>query len=87
MRNWSPSKPEGIAAIPLHQLPPVLRLLLAGTASWPPPELRTGPGAGDCFILGKRREAVSRQQAQLALAEGIDACGFCRPDRELGILD
>ncbi|MFG2142623.1 DUF6233 domain-containing protein [Streptomyces sp. NPDC048696] len=37
--------------------------------------------------MGKRREAVSRQQAQLALAEGIDACGFCRPDRELGILD
>ncbi|MFB6873781.1 DUF6233 domain-containing protein [Streptomyces sp. NPDC056323] len=42
--------------------------------------------AGHCYAIGKRRRAISREQALAALAEGIRACAHCRPDTELGVL-
>ncbi|MFD7444470.1 DUF6233 domain-containing protein [Streptomyces sp. NPDC059909] len=34
-----------------------------------------------------RTKAITREQAVRALAEGVEACRFCRPDSELGLLD
>ncbi|MFE7705010.1 DUF6233 domain-containing protein [Streptomyces sp. NPDC057486] len=42
--------------------------------------------AGDCYAIGKRRRAISQEQALAALAEGIRACAHCRPDTALGVL-
>ncbi|MET7795612.1 DUF6233 domain-containing protein [Streptomyces decoyicus] len=41
---------------------------------------------GGCGTAGRRARPVSREQAVRALTEGIEACGLCRPDTELGIL-
>ncbi|MFF2412286.1 DUF6233 domain-containing protein [Streptomyces sp. NPDC058092] len=42
--------------------------------------------AGHCYAIGKRHQAISREQALAALAEGIRACAHRRPDTELGVL-
>jgi hypothetical protein len=42
---------------------------------------------GDCWNAGKRRRGISRDEALRALADGVKACGACRPDSELGFLD
>ncbi|RCH70416.1 hypothetical protein DT019_02720 [Streptomyces sp. SDr-06] len=42
---------------------------------------------GDCGMAGKRTKPITRDQALRALAEGVEACQFCRPDSELGWLD
>ncbi|MFE9855631.1 DUF6233 domain-containing protein [Streptomyces sp. NPDC005780] len=56
-------------------------------------ELGIGVGApptevhvGGCYAAGKRRRAISREQALAALAEGVRACAHCRPDTDLGVL-
>ncbi|MGC5004833.1 DUF6233 domain-containing protein [Streptomyces sp. DT203] len=41
---------------------------------------------GGCYAAGKRRRALTREQALAALADGIRACIHCRPDTELGVL-
>ncbi|MFB6706380.1 DUF6233 domain-containing protein [Streptomyces sp. NPDC056333] len=42
---------------------------------------------GDCGMGGKRAKPLTREQALRALTEdGITACAYCRPDRELGVL-
>ncbi|MFE7793858.1 DUF6233 domain-containing protein [Streptomyces sp. NPDC057460] len=41
---------------------------------------------GGCYATGKRRRALTREQAFAALADGIRACIHCRPDTELGVL-
>jgi hypothetical protein len=38
-------------------------------------------------MVGKRHRGVPRDIALRALAEGVEACGHCRPDAELGYLD
>ncbi|MGW5123325.1 DUF6233 domain-containing protein [Streptomyces sp. NPDC004069] len=43
--------------------------------------------AGGCRIAGKRWNGVPQDVALQALAEGIQACGHCRPDAELGFLE
>ncbi|MBB4796205.1 hypothetical protein BJY54_006909 [Streptomyces nodosus] len=43
--------------------------------------------AGDSYIAGKRRRAVSRNEARRLLAEGLEACTHCEPDIQLNILD
>ncbi|WP_351234207.1 DUF6233 domain-containing protein [Streptomyces sp. NPDC002133] len=47
-----------------------------------------GVHAGDCRMGGSqvRTRQITREQAARALAEGVEACRFCRPDSELGIL-
>ncbi|MFF8589913.1 DUF6233 domain-containing protein [Streptomyces sp. NPDC015220] len=42
---------------------------------------------GDCPMAGKRGQGVPRDVALRALAEGVEACGHCRPDSELGFVD
>ncbi|MGW9399375.1 DUF6233 domain-containing protein [Streptomyces sp. NPDC055642] len=42
---------------------------------------------GDCWNAGKRTRGISRDEALRALADGVKACGACRPDSELGFLD
>ncbi|MDT0608908.1 DUF6233 domain-containing protein [Streptomyces lancefieldiae] len=42
---------------------------------------------GDCWNAGKRRRGISRSEALQALADGVRACGACRPDSELGFLE
>ncbi|MBR8638567.1 hypothetical protein KEF29_02955 [Streptomyces tuirus] len=42
---------------------------------------------GDCWNSGKRVKGISRDEALRALADGVKACGACRPDSELGFLD
>lgn len=42
---------------------------------------------GDCHMVGKRARGVPRDLALRALAEGVEACGHCRPDVELGYID
>lgn len=64
----------------------------------PPPDWRLELGlnrdgqpvyvhAGDCWNAGKRSKGISRDEALRALADGVKACGACRPDSELGFLD
>ncbi|MFF0736449.1 DUF6233 domain-containing protein [Streptomyces chartreusis] len=43
--------------------------------------------AGDCYIAGKRRRAVSRDEARRLLAAGLEACTHCEPGTRLHILD
>ncbi|WP_281155590.1 DUF6233 domain-containing protein [Streptomyces sp. HYC2] len=42
---------------------------------------------GGCHMAGTRWTGVPRDVALRALSEGIEACGHCRPDAELGYLD
>jgi hypothetical protein len=42
---------------------------------------------GDCWNAGKRTRGIRRDEALRALADGVKACGVCRPDSELGFLD
>ncbi|MGW9241298.1 DUF6233 domain-containing protein [[Kitasatospora] papulosa] len=41
---------------------------------------------GHCYSIGKRRRAITREQALGLLADGVRACIHCRPDTELGLL-
>ncbi|WP_326737053.1 DUF6233 domain-containing protein [Streptomyces sp. NBC_01022] len=56
-------------------------------------ELSVGVGArpievhiGGCHAAGKRQRAITREQALVALADGMRACTHCRPDSALGVL-
>ncbi|MFI1166596.1 DUF6233 domain-containing protein [Streptomyces sp. NPDC020801] len=42
---------------------------------------------GGCHMAGKRWKGVPRDVALRALAEGVEACGHCRPDAELGYME
>ncbi|WP_258056204.1 DUF6233 domain-containing protein [Streptomyces sp. Ru62] len=42
---------------------------------------------GGCRMAGKRWKGVPRDVALRALAEGVEACGHCRPEAELGFVD
>ncbi|MFI9772715.1 DUF6233 domain-containing protein [Streptomyces sp. NPDC052415] len=42
---------------------------------------------GDCHMTGKRRRAISRDEARRLLATGLRACLHCQPDTQLGIID
>ncbi|NED31138.1 DUF6233 domain-containing protein [Streptomyces sp. SID8499] len=42
---------------------------------------------GGCHMAGKRTKGIDRDTALRALAEGVQACGHCRPDSELGFVD
>ncbi|MER7693861.1 DUF6233 domain-containing protein [Streptomyces sp. NPDC097610] len=42
---------------------------------------------GGCHMTGKRCRGVQRDQALRALVDGVDACPYCRPGTELGVLD
>ncbi|MFI6854455.1 DUF6233 domain-containing protein [Streptomyces sp. NPDC050416] len=42
---------------------------------------------GDCWNAGKRTRGIRRDEALRALADGVKACGACRPDSELGFLE
>ncbi|MFE9287855.1 DUF6233 domain-containing protein [Streptomyces olivaceus] len=42
---------------------------------------------GDCWNEGKRTIGISLDEARRALTEGVRACGACRPDSRLGLLD
>lgn len=53
------------------------------------PHLLTAVHTGDCWLLrhAKRMTSVDRDTARQALADGVEPCGFCRPDTALGVLD
>lgn len=42
---------------------------------------------GGCHMAGKRPRGIPREEALRRLADGVPACGHCRPDTELGYLD
>ncbi|MYW46363.1 hypothetical protein GT346_24350 [Streptomyces sp. SID161] len=42
---------------------------------------------GGCRMAGKRSKPTDSETVRRAIAGGVPACGFCRPDSELGILD
>ncbi|HLL34154.1 MAG TPA: DUF6233 domain-containing protein [Streptomyces sp.] len=43
---------------------------------------------GDCHLVEPLARGATAQEARLALVDGqLEACGFCRPDAELGIDD
>lgn len=42
---------------------------------------------GGCHAAGKKRHAITRDEARWELARGIRACAHCRPDTELGVLE
>lgn len=43
--------------------------------------------AGDCHMAGKRRRAVSRDEARRLLTAGLQGCSHCQPETQLHILD
>ncbi|MYX14355.1 hypothetical protein GTY67_13210 [Streptomyces sp. SID8374] len=65
----------------------------AATPDWVV-ELGIGQGApavdvhiGGCHMAGKRRKAISRDEAVQLISQGVNACTHCRPDTELGLLE
>jgi len=42
---------------------------------------------GGCHMIGKRHRGINRDEALRTLADGVDACPYCRPDTELGVLE
>lgn len=85
-RRWIWQEKQRQAELAARQAPP------------PPPywvvQLGIGVGrpplvvhVGGCRLAGGRRRAIDRDQALRALADGIEPCQVCRPDRELGCLD
>ncbi|MGW8719181.1 DUF6233 domain-containing protein [Streptomyces althioticus] len=42
---------------------------------------------GGCWNAGKRVRGIGRDGALRVLTDGVKACGACRPDSELGLLD
>ncbi|MEU8673120.1 DUF6233 domain-containing protein [Streptomyces sp. NPDC048560] len=70
------------------------RVLPPPAPGWKLSMLRTGGRAhadavhtDDCGMSGKQTQPMTREQALRALTEdGIEACPFCRPDRDLGVL-
>jgi hypothetical protein len=42
---------------------------------------------GGCSMAGKRSKGTDSETVRQALASGVPACGFCRPDTELGYLE
>ncbi|MFI9824583.1 DUF6233 domain-containing protein [Streptomyces sp. NPDC052013] len=42
---------------------------------------------GGCWNAGKRSKGIGRDDVLRALADGVKACGACRPDSELGYLE
>ncbi|MFF4247858.1 DUF6233 domain-containing protein [Streptomyces sp. NPDC001822] len=70
------------------------RVLPPTVPGWKLSVLRSGDGnrpdavhTGDCGMAGKRTQAMTREQALRALTQdGVTACPYCRPDRELGVL-
>ncbi|MFE9886891.1 DUF6233 domain-containing protein [Streptomyces scopuliridis] len=42
---------------------------------------------GGCHMQGKHVQAASRDDAVRLLSDGVEACGHCRPDTALGVLD
>ncbi|MEU8469537.1 DUF6233 domain-containing protein [Streptomyces sp. NPDC029006] len=42
---------------------------------------------GGCRMAGKRSRPTDSETVRRAIAGGVPACSFCRPDTELGILD
>ena len=42
---------------------------------------------GGCWNAGKRTRGIDRGEALRALADGVNPCGACRPDSELGFLE
>ncbi|MBA4864350.1 hypothetical protein H1V43_23945 [Streptomyces sp. PSKA54] len=42
---------------------------------------------GGCHMAGKHFRGLTREQAMRARAEGVDGCGHCGVDAELGYLD
>ena len=42
---------------------------------------------GDCAMAPKRSKPTDSDTVRRAIAGGVPACSFCRPDTELGILD
>nr|BFD88588.1 hypothetical protein StreXyl84_79890 [Streptomyces sp. Xyl84] len=65
--------------------PPVPDWILEGSLNRDSPPLAVH--VGGCHMAGKRRKPVSRDAALRALAEGVEACGHCRPDSALGFVD
>ncbi|MFH0519998.1 DUF6233 domain-containing protein [Streptomyces sp. M41] len=43
--------------------------------------------AGDCHMAGRRRRAISRDEARRLLSAGLRACSHCEPDARLHIID
>ncbi|MEU6534131.1 DUF6233 domain-containing protein [Streptomyces sp. NPDC046928] len=43
--------------------------------------------AGDCHMAGRRRRAVSRDEARRLLATGLEGCTHCRPAARLHIIE
>jgi hypothetical protein len=42
---------------------------------------------GGCHMAGKRSRGVTREQALRALADRVDPCPHCNPDKALGFVD
>ncbi|MFF3094108.1 DUF6233 domain-containing protein [Streptomyces cyaneofuscatus] len=42
---------------------------------------------GGCHMIGKRRQAITRDQAAQLISQGVTPCNHCRPDSELGLLE
>ncbi|MEU5335599.1 DUF6233 domain-containing protein [Streptomyces asoensis] len=41
--------------------------------------------AGDCYMAGKRRRPIGRDEARRLLADGLRPCTHCRPDAQLDV--
>lgn len=85
-RRWIAAEEQREADEAARRTPPpppdwVIEMSLTGT----PQTVHVG----GCRMGGTqaRTKPLSRDQALRALTEGIEACQFCRPDSELGVLD
>lgn len=90
-RRWIAAEEQREAEIAARQPPPeppawIIATGRATTArgTTPPRTVHVG-GCG--MTEGGTTQAITREQALAALAEGVPACEFCRPDTDLGWLE
>jgi hypothetical protein len=83
LRRRSGGRQSGSGASRLGRHAPDWLLEAGLNRDGPPVQLHTG----ECWNVGKRHPGVTREEGLRALADGVKACGACRPETELGVLD
>ncbi|MGW7196632.1 DUF6233 domain-containing protein [Streptomyces chryseus] len=84
-RRWLHHEQQRKADLAARQPPPPPPdwLLQFGIGDGRPP---LAVHVGGCNLAGGRTRPITRDQALRALADDVEACQVCRPDRDLGVL-
>lgn len=71
-----------VRTAPDRPVPPPARTMRMNVSADPRP---VAVHHGECTVVQPRVRPITRRAAIEALTAGVEACGLCRPDRELQI--